>query len=1107
MPGRDAELRIAIRAVNEAKAALGEVQADLRALQDAADQANGRFGAVGAALSGLGSSMQTVGKYAMAGMAAGIGAVAGGLGLALKSSADFERQLNIVASVAGATGSELAALRQTALDLGESTAYSAGEVTQAMEVLAANGISAKDIVEGAARAALDLAAAGSTSLVQAADTVSTAMAVWGLSTADLTDTVNRLAGAANVSRFGVEDMSLAIAQGGGAAAASGVSFRDFSAAIAAIAPLFSSGSDAGTSFKTFMQRLVPDTKSATEAFIELGLITADGSNKFFDASGKMKSMAEISGILNDALSKLSDKDRTRLLANAFGTDAMRAAIGLSRMTKEEFEALQNAMGEASAAEIGAQRMKGFSGAMEQLKGAIETARIEIGDRLNPVATALAQRLAELVPVLKDKLLAAMDWFAKEVVPRVQEALAQLRSAWERIEEPVKRFLGSKEALNIGLGLLAAVLMSVAVAAGAAAAGMIAAVAPVAAVGLAIGSLLIVADKLGVDWGAVWERVKAVVSQAADWIRTAIEGIASVVGMVREHWGQISGAVSAALGAVGSAVQAVLGPVLSWLGEQITWLRGWWTENWDEIRTVATAVWDGIRAAVETAIQTIRPIVEGVVNFLVGAWRAVGDDILANVRATWQLIAAAVEFAIRNLMLTIQLVLNLITGDWSGAWDTLQQMFENFLDFLRSAGAALLDMGKSILTGFRDGLLAVWDNLIWPWLSGLGDKIVDQFKGMVGRMTDAGRDLIQGLWDGAKSVWESVLGWAGGWMGEFLGAVGDMANWLVDKAEQMMSEFWEREKRGWERIIGWVGGWMGEFLGAIGDAAQWLVDIGRQIIDGLWRGLKEKWEDVSGWLGGLGDTIKSLKGPPEKDRVLLYDIGVMIMEGLKNGLFEGWEKDVVATLKDIARGLLRNYRDAAEQVQDHVTPDWRNLGEVLTQALADGLFDRFTKNKPLLEQIARELVSLAEDTATKVSDAVGKAGSAIQSGKGYAPGEELPAPPGEVTYELGSDGKWYPKGKVPPDKQLVSSPPPPTGAFGRPLVWVESLKAWVESWMAPGLQGMSPADWARSMTPQPWGGPPPSAQPVHISIEVDGRQIARAILPDIRSEAERQGVPL
>ncbi|MCX7619148.1 phage tail tape measure protein, partial [Tepidiforma sp.] len=139
-----AKLTFAIRAVNEAKAAMDEARRDLEGLTTAAEETNGRFGALGGAVGALGSSMQAVGKAAMVGLAGGLAAVGGGIASALKASADFEKQLNIVASVAGATGAELAALKQTALELGESTAYSAGEVTQAMEVLAANGITARD---------------------------------------------------------------------------------------------------------------------------------------------------------------------------------------------------------------------------------------------------------------------------------------------------------------------------------------------------------------------------------------------------------------------------------------------------------------------------------------------------------------------------------------------------------------------------------------------------------------------------------------------------------------------------------------------------------------------------------------------------------------------------------------------------------------------------------------------------------------------------------------------------------------------------------------------------------------------------------------------------
>lgn len=87
--------------------------------------------------------------------------------------------------------------------------------------------------------------------------------------------VNSITGTTNISKFGIEDYALAMAQGGGAASAFGVSLEDFNGAIAAISPLFQSGSDAGTSYKTFLQRLVPASKNAYFAMMDLGLITKE----------------------------------------------------------------------------------------------------------------------------------------------------------------------------------------------------------------------------------------------------------------------------------------------------------------------------------------------------------------------------------------------------------------------------------------------------------------------------------------------------------------------------------------------------------------------------------------------------------------------------------------------------------------------------------------------------------------------------------------------------------------------------------------------------------------------------------------------------------------
>src|SRR3990167_8094594 len=284
-------------------------------LVDADDRASGKIRSLGG----------TMGSLLTGGAALGITAVAGFGAASIMAAANFEEAMDQVGAVAQATEAEMRGLSEEALRIGQQTSFGAGEAAEAMAILPANGMSARDIMGGAARAAVDLAAAGGTDLATAANLASTAMAVWCLETSDLTDVVNRMAGAANVSRFGVEDMALAVAQGGGAARAAGVEFGDFTTAIAAIAPSFNSGSDAGTSFKTFLVGLAGTSDTARAAMRDLGLITADGSNKFFDAAGNMRSMEEVAGILHDALGGLSEQQRIEALSTIFGTDAMRAA--------------------------------------------------------------------------------------------------------------------------------------------------------------------------------------------------------------------------------------------------------------------------------------------------------------------------------------------------------------------------------------------------------------------------------------------------------------------------------------------------------------------------------------------------------------------------------------------------------------------------------------------------------------------------------------------------------------------------------------------------------------------------------------------------------------
>lgn len=316
----------------------------------------------------------------------GVGAAAGFAGLgaaAVKMAADFQSSIGQVGAIANATKEQMGGLAETAKRIGAETAFSASAAADAMQELAANGASVTDIMGGAADAAVALAAAGGTTLPTAAKTAATAMDVWGIKAGEMTDVVNRLAGAANQSRFGVEDMAAAVASGGAAASQAGIDFGEFTTAIAATASAFSSGSDAGTSFKTFITSLPGNSEQAKAAIEDLGLA-------FYDAAGNLRSMPQIVQELHDKLGPLSEQQQTVALKTIFGNDAFRTAAGLMKLTGDEFQALSDKMGSTDAASIAAQRMAGLKGDVEALKGSLETLGIAAGEKALPALSGLAQ---------------------------------------------------------------------------------------------------------------------------------------------------------------------------------------------------------------------------------------------------------------------------------------------------------------------------------------------------------------------------------------------------------------------------------------------------------------------------------------------------------------------------------------------------------------------------------------------------------------------------------------------------------------------------------------------------------------------------------------------
>lgn len=318
-------------------------------------------------LKSAGQSLQSLGQSMSLGLTAPL-TVAGGL--IMKTAGDFEASMNRVQAALSASSDEMSALSGLARELGKSTTFSAGEAADAIEMLAKNGLSTSEILGGALKASLDLAASSGAELAGAADLATDIMANFRKESSDLGGVVDGVAGVLLQSKFGFDDYRLALAQAGGVAGGLGVTLDEFNAVIAATSGSFASGSDAGTSFKTFLQRLVPASVSAAEAMEALGL-------DFFEADGQMKSMAAVAQELQDSLSGLSDEDKSAALSTIFGADATRTAISLMEAGAQGVRDLDAAISSASATEQAAARTKGWAGALEELSGAFDELRLAI----------------------------------------------------------------------------------------------------------------------------------------------------------------------------------------------------------------------------------------------------------------------------------------------------------------------------------------------------------------------------------------------------------------------------------------------------------------------------------------------------------------------------------------------------------------------------------------------------------------------------------------------------------------------------------------------------------------------------------------------------------
>lgn len=315
--------------------------------------------------------------------------------VAVAKFAEFDAAMSNVNAATGETAANMEALRDSAIDLGASTVYSATEAANAIEELAKAGVSTSDILSGALAGSLDLAAAGQLGVARAAEITSTALNQYGLEGSAAAHVADVLAAGAGKAMGSVDDLANGLKFVGPVAASMGVSLEETTGVLALFAQQGIVGEQAGTSLRGVLSSLTSPSAQARGEIERLGLT-------LYDAQGNFLGLENAAGQLSNAYGNMNGASRDASLGIIFGRETVTAATALYKAGARGVDEWTTAVDDSGyAAEQARMRLDNLQGDLESLQGALDSALIQTGSAANETLRDMVQSVSGLVDIYND----------------------------------------------------------------------------------------------------------------------------------------------------------------------------------------------------------------------------------------------------------------------------------------------------------------------------------------------------------------------------------------------------------------------------------------------------------------------------------------------------------------------------------------------------------------------------------------------------------------------------------------------------------------------------------------------------------------------------------
>lgn len=889
------------------------------------------------------TALQTGGAaLAQAGtLVAGAGVAMGaGFVTAINAAAEFERKLDYFIAVGGpGAADQYDAVAAKALQLGADTIYSADQIADSFVELAKSGVGAEDIINGIGEGVAALGAAADIPLDTAANIITSAVATFQLGAENAVMVADKLAGAANASIIDVQDLGVSLKYVGGVASSLGVPFEDVNTALAVLGENGIKGSTAGTSLRQVLLGLNGSTKKAQTALKELGIITEDGGNKFYDAEGKAKSLSEVFQILQDATAGMSDQQKTATFQQIFATRALPSLIALTRAGADGFAEMSAEINKTTAYDVASQRLDNLSGDIEILKGNIDTLMITAGGPFQNFARGIVQGITGIIQAFMDLPQAVQSSIL--VFLAISSVLLIVVGAIGMISGAVLNIIGLAIRMKDAWGAIAGILTKLRVAFFAVFALMRAH--PIGLLITAIAALV-----AGLIWfftqteqgQAIWAKLMAAFQSALavvlPWLQqmidvvggalvTAFQAILPVLGQVVDFLGGVFTSVLPIVVQVLQGIITALGPILEAISGALSTAATTFAPVFDQFADSGSRIATAFAPVIQTFVNEllpalielgtafgslvaqIAPLIAQLAGQLIGVLIQLVTTLLPPLM---ELFSAILPIVSQLAMLFLELGAQLISTLLPPIIQLVQMLlpvlitvFEAIIPVIAEVIAAFLPLITTIMDVLVPAIIVILDiiTVVFEAIAPIIQAALDVVVAIITTVTALLKGDWEGVWNGIlailEGVWNLIVSIVQGAInilssiiGHVLSFISGLWNSVWGGITSYLTDSWNHivsgVQNGISNVMSFFQGLPGQIMGAISGIGSWLLNAGMDLIRGLGNGIRNmgQWvlDQIGNVINGAIDWAKGLLGINSPSRVFMK-FGQYTMEGLANGI--------------------------------------------------------------------------------------------------------------------------------------------------------------------------------------------------------------------------------